>query len=77
MLLNACHGLLFDCFEAYVEYLLSAFLSERFLESAEAYAKTCASFEEVALKFVSLEKKDALRYFLLLKLDNLKSQVCL
>lgn len=76
MLFNACHCLLFDCVEVCVEFLLSAFLSERFLESAEAYAKMRASFEEVTLKFVSLEKKDALQYFLLLKLDHMKSQVC-
>jgi len=49
--------------------------SGRFIESAEAYAATQTSFEEVALKFVTLEKKEALKHFLKIRLDNLRSQV--
>jgi hypothetical protein len=53
------------------EYLFSA---GKFIESAEAYASTQTSFEEVALKFVTLEKKEALKHFLKIRLDNLRSQ---
>ena len=43
--------------------------------AAKFYAQTQASFEEVALKFIQVEEKQALRMFLLKKLDSLKSQV--
>jgi hypothetical protein len=47
----------------------------RFLESAEMYAQTQNSFEEVALKFIRLEDKDALRKLLHKKLESLRPQV--
>ena len=50
-------------------------LSSRYLESAEMYAQTQNSFEEVALKFIRLDDKDALRKFLHKKLESLRVQV--
>ena len=49
------------------------FASREYSQSAEVYAKTQTSFEEVALKFISLEDKDALKHFLMHKLNTLKS----
>ena len=43
--------------------------------AARFYAQTQASFEEIALKFIQVEEKPALRMFLLKKLDSLKGQV--
>ncbi len=48
----------------------------RFVESAEIFAETQNSFEEVTLKFIQLPEKDALKTFLLSKLASLKPQVC-
>ena len=50
------------------------FANRRYLESAKIYAETHTSFEEVALKFIALEDKDALKQFLMHKLDTLRSQ---
>jgi len=49
------------------------FSSKQYLQSAKVYAETQTSFEEVALKFISLEDKDALKQFLMHKLNTLKS----
>ena len=49
------------------------FASRKYLDSARIYAETQTSFEEVALKFISLEDKDALKQFLMHKLNTLKS----
>ena len=49
------------------------FAGRKYLESAKVYAETQTSFEEVALKFIALEDKDALKQFLTHKLDTLKS----
>lgn len=53
------------------EYL---FNEKRYLESAEMYAQTQNSFEEVALKFIRLDDKDALRKLLHKKLESLRPQ---
>jgi len=47
----------------------------RYLESAEMYALTQNAFEEVALKFIRLDDKDALRKLLHKKLESLRPQV--
>lgn len=57
-------------------YLLqadAAFASRDFLRAASFYAKVnyILSFEEITLKFISAGEQDALRTFLLRKLDNL------
>ncbi|XP_024020984.1 vacuolar protein sorting-associated protein 18 homolog [Morus notabilis] len=57
-------------------YLLqaeSAFASKDYLRAASFYSKInyILSFEEITLKFISVSEQDALRTFLLRKLDNL------
>jgi len=49
------------------------FASKNYMHSAKIYAETQTSFEEVALKFIALEDKDALKQFLMHKLNTLKS----
>ncbi|GLT94181.1 hypothetical protein SLE2022_119360 [Rubroshorea leprosula] len=51
----------------------AAFNSKDFLRAASFYAKInhILSFEEITLKFISVSEQDALRTFLLRKLDNL------
>lgn len=49
------------------------FQQERYVESAMYYAKTKASFEEVTLKFMSIEEKTALKNFLKKKLESLRA----
>ncbi|KAK2149253.1 hypothetical protein LSH36_459g02045 [Paralvinella palmiformis] len=53
------------------EYLFSV---GKYIESAETYAQTQASFEEVTLKFIKLDNKEALKTFLLRKLICLRPQ---
>jgi len=48
------------------------FTNRKYLDSAKVYAETQTSFEEIALKFIALEDKDALKQFLMHKLDTLK-----
>lgn len=52
----------------------AAFNSKDFLRAASFYAKInyILSFEEITLKFISVSEQDALRTFLLRKLDNLE-----
>lgn len=49
------------------------FANKRYLDSAKVYAETQTSFEEVALRFIALEDKDALKQFLMHKLNTLKA----
>lgn len=44
-------------------------------KAAEMFAQTQNSFEEVALKFIRLQEKEALKTFLLKKLAGLRPQV--
>lgn len=46
-----------------------------YANAARCYAQTQVSFEEVALKFIQVEESQALRMFLLKKLDSMKYQV--
>lgn len=47
----------------------------RYQESAMMYAQTQNSFEEIALKFIKLDGKDALKSFIQKKLSALRPQV--
>ena len=47
----------------------------RYQESAMMYAQTQNSFEEIALKFIKLDGKDALKSFIQKKLSSLRTQV--
>lgn len=49
------------------------FKNKRYLESAKCYALTQNYFEEIALKFIEAKQEEALKEFLLKKLNNLKS----
>ncbi|KAI9383863.1 hypothetical protein POPTR_013G147600v4 [Populus trichocarpa] len=59
--------------QVYLVQADAAFTSRDFLRAASFYAKInyILSFEEVTLKFISVGEQDALRTFLLRKLDNL------
>ncbi|KAJ4822464.1 Vacuolar protein sorting-associated protein 18 like protein [Turnera subulata] len=59
--------------QVYLVQADAAFSSRDFLRAASFYAKInfVLSFEEVTLKFISVGEQDALRTFLLRKLDNL------
>ncbi len=48
---------------------------DSYQRSAEMFAQTQNSFEEVALKFIQLHQKEALKTFLLKKLAGLRLQV--
>ncbi|TKY48826.1 Vacuolar protein sorting-associated protein 18-like [Spatholobus suberectus] len=66
--------------EVYLVQAEAAFSSKDYFRAASFYAKIdyILSFEEVTLKFISAGEQDALRTFLLRKLDNLeKSDKCL
>ncbi|CAB4065658.1 DDX41 [Lepeophtheirus salmonis] len=45
----------------------------KFLEAAITYSKSMASFEEVALKFVDIDDKSALLYFLKKRIENMRA----
>lgn len=59
--------------QVYLAQAEAAFSAKDFMRAASFYAKTSyiMSFEEIALKFVAVGEQDALRTFLLRKLDNL------
>ncbi|GAA5995221.1 tethering complex subunit PEP3 [Rhodotorula paludigena] len=50
----------------------SYFAAGRYIQSAQAYAQSSKGFEEVVLRFVEKDERDALRYFLVAKLERLK-----
>lgn len=53
----------------------SYFAAGRYIQSAQAYAQSSKGFEEVVLRFVEKDERDALRYFLVAKLERLKRTV--
>ncbi|XP_059629451.1 vacuolar sorting protein 18 [Cornus florida] len=59
--------------QVYLVQAEAAFSDKDFFRAASFYAKInyILSFEEITLKFISLSEQDALRTFLLRKLDNL------
>ncbi|XP_071902162.1 vacuolar sorting protein 18 isoform X4 [Coffea arabica] len=65
--------------QVYLVQAEAAFSTKDFLRAASFYAKInyVLSFEEISLKFISMGEQDALRTFLLRKLDNLaKDDTC-
>ncbi|XP_068725314.1 vacuolar protein sorting-associated protein 18 homolog isoform X1 [Montipora capricornis] len=50
------------------------FQNKSYTSAAKCYAQTQVSFEEVALKFIHVEERQALRMFLLKKMDSLKKE---
>ncbi|KAM3233932.1 hypothetical protein P3L10_019291 [Capsicum annuum] len=65
--------------QVYLVQAETAFVAKEFLRAASFYAKInyVLSFEEISLKFISIGEQDALRTFLLRKLDILsKDEKC-
>ncbi|KAM7495155.1 hypothetical protein LguiB_029764 [Lonicera macranthoides] len=60
--------------QVYLEQAEDAFSAKDFFRASSFYAKInyILSFEEITLKFISIGEQDALRTFLLRKLDNLE-----
>jgi hypothetical protein len=50
------------------------FNRKEYMLSAQRYAETQSSFEEICLKFIQVEQQDSLKIFLRRKLDTLKPQ---
>ncbi|SCV68374.1 BQ2448_495 [Microbotryum intermedium] len=51
------------------------FAQGRYIQSAQCYAQSSKSFEEVVLRFVDKNERDALRYYLTAKLERLSKGV--
>lgn len=51
------------------------FAQRRFVQAAELYAQSSRSFEEVVLKFIDREERDALRNYLHSRLGRLRKSV--
>lgn len=52
------------------------FKEKKFHEAAVLFSQSQLSFEEVTLKFIQVNRKDALKTFLLKKLETLNQKVC-
>ncbi|GAA5958403.1 hypothetical protein JCM3765_007864 [Sporobolomyces pararoseus] len=50
----------------------SYFAAGRYIQSAQSYAQSSKNFEEVVLRFVDKNERDALRYYLVARLERLK-----
>ena len=55
--------------------LTIVFASLRYQDAALTFSQSQLSFEEVTLKFIQVNKKDALKTFLLKKLESLGEKV--
>ncbi len=53
----------------------SFFREGRYIPAAQSYAQCSASFEEVTLKFVDADERDALRYYLIARLERTRKSV--
>lgn len=51
------------------------FAAGRYIQSAQSYAQSSKPFEEVVLRFVDKNERDALRYYLVARLERLKRTV--
>jgi vacuolar protein sorting-associated protein 18 len=55
-----------------------AFFNEgRYFQAAQSYAQCSVSFEEVTLKFLDANERDALRSYLGSRLERTRRNVCL
>ncbi|GAA6060223.1 hypothetical protein JCM10212_002302 [Sporobolomyces blumeae] len=50
----------------------SYFAAGRYIQAAQSYAQSSKGFEDVVLRFVDRNERDALRYYLVAKLERLK-----
>ena len=51
------------------------FATGQYIQSAQCFAQSSTSFEEVALKFIDGNQRDALRYYLMSRLERTKKTV--
>lgn len=51
------------------------FAAGRFIQAAQSYAQSSARFEDIALRFIDRDERDALRYYLVARLERLKKTV--
>lgn len=61
--------------QVYTAQAKDDFDQRRYMQSAKYYAKSTVSFEEVALKFTKKKERDALRFFLINRLERLEQNV--
>lgn len=47
----------------------------RYIQAAQTYAQCSASFEEVTLKFIDIDEREALRYYLIARLERTRKTV--
>lgn len=52
------------------------FADGRYFQAAQAYAQCSVTFEEVTLKFLDAGERDALRSYLISRLERTKKTVC-
>ncbi|CEP18639.1 hypothetical protein [Parasitella parasitica] len=57
--------------QVYTAHAQEDFDQRRYMQSAEYFAKSTVSFEDVALKFTAKKERDALRFFLISRLERL------
>lgn len=51
------------------------FKNASYIKSAQCYAQCSASFEEVTLKFIDMGEREALRYYLVARLERTRKSV--
>lgn len=61
--------------QVYTAQAQEDFDSRRYMQSAKYFAKSTISFEQVALKFTQKKERDALRFFLISRLERLGPNV--
>ena len=52
------------------------FKAQNYIKAAQCYAQSSRGFEEVALSFNDVGESDALRYFLVKRLETMPKNVC-
>ncbi len=48
----------------------------QYLQAAQSFAQSSLSFDEVALRFIDVDERDALRYYLVTRLERTRKTVC-
>lgn len=74
--LKICHGQTAKQRDSITLAQASAFFDEgRYFQAAQAYSQCSATFEEVILKFLDAGERDALRSYLISRLERTKRTV--
>jgi hypothetical protein len=61
-------------FSSHAHALLKA---KRYFPAAQTFARCSVPFEDVVLKFLDVNERDALRSYLMLRLEQTRKSVCL